>query len=184
MFEKAGFTDEVKPLFYFPHICNVEIMNRIEVLLVFILCAYGCSTQYTVTGKPQAKFSLDRLNKAINDRTVSIVLRNDEAFTGEKVNVRVDSCIWFDGYTKSIRGILTKDISKITFIDRHHGAGDGLMMGIFGGATVAYLSLAAGQWSDDILGITGIMAFTGIIIGSGIGHRVEYDFPENEFSNP
>lgn len=158
-------------------------------LVASLLLSIGCSSSYVVSSSPESDPSFDTFNTNMYDRSLVVVFQDDRELDARSIVASADSTRFLNETTDSITVVPTHTINKVVL--RSHGGGfvDGLLWGGGIGAVLGVIAgLSAGEGDPHrfgyaVVGAVAVGASTGLIgglIGLGIGHRYEYQFPATD----
>ena len=161
-------------------------MKLITILFGLTIFLCGCSSSYLVssTGKPEAEYSYQEMNKKLRGQDVKIELKDGSDISAMDVKISADSVSWIDQETDEESKASILEINKIVMESSSIGALEGAGFGLVAGGGLGLL-WGINQEDSEIAppGIVGpiIGGGTGLIVGSItgaiIGHSYNYKFP-------
>jgi outer membrane lipoprotein SlyB len=176
-------------------------MKVISYLLIFSLIHFiSCTTSQVLLNEEASYYAL---TEKLKGEKVKIRIFNEQEFTGENINVKLDTTLWTqndfnkavgiritaDGYEKIKNwSVPTPDVNEFIVVDIGDGILNGLLIGGITGAvigTIGGISLVGERsWTGQEIG-AGIIIVTaplgavigaviGIPVGAVIGHTDQY----------
>jgi hypothetical protein len=163
-------------------------MKNIIYACVLTFSIFGCSTTYkAMSGDEKFTTPDDKylsVNERIRDYSVCIVLKDSTEYFAEKFQIGRDSSLVVTESNGSII-ISNSAIRSIRTVEHEIGGIEGFGLGICAGlgCGFAYLELSNAVYGTRntfggliIIGVTGVGAITGTIVGAEIGHSFIYEF--------
>ena len=141
-------------------------------LAAVLLLLSGCASAAQLDAGPLTESRLEAINDAVAGQTATVEMIERGGFATDSLVIGADSTVWMD-IDGAFYTIATRDIHLVRVpLASGMSAGDGVILGVIGGAVVAYALAGTGEsWNPSGFGGDGgiILSIPGALLGALVG---------------